>query len=100
VDNRISQVPARGLHFPNAFPRVPDLEIDLPGGITVPIGDAAGGLGGGMAWMVRDLFEAGLAPPAGPATPGDLHANHQVLPSVGCRAPWPTGPGHGDTLAG
>jgi hypothetical protein len=54
----------RGLHFPNAFPHVPNLEIDLPGGTTVPIGDAANGLCGGMAWTVRDLFEADLAPPA------------------------------------
>src|SRR5215211_2802882 len=53
-----------GLHFPNAFPHVPNLEIDLPGGTTVPIGDAANGLCGGMAWTVRDLFETGLAPPA------------------------------------
>jgi hypothetical protein len=53
----------RGLHFPNAFPHVPNLEIDLPGGTTVPVGDAANGLCGGMAYTVRDLFEAGLAGP-------------------------------------
>src|SRR4030095_3558548 len=61
----------RGLHFPNAFPHVPNLEIDLPGGITVPIGDAANGLCGGMAYTVRDLFEARLAPPAMARAPGD-----------------------------
>jgi hypothetical protein len=61
----------RGLHFPNAFPHVPNLEIDLPGGTTLPIGDAANGLCGGMAYMVRDLFEAGLAPPALTRAPGD-----------------------------
>ena len=60
-----------GLHFPNAFPHVPNLEIDLPGGLTVPVGDAANGLCGGMAWTVRDLFEAGLAPPALTTAPGD-----------------------------
>jgi hypothetical protein len=54
----------RGPHFPNAFPHIPDVEIDLPGGVTVPVGDAANGLCGGMAYMVRDLFEAGLPPPA------------------------------------
>ena len=61
----------RGLHFPNAFPHVPDHEIDLPDGLTVPIGDAADGLSGGMAWTVRDLFETGLAPPAMTRPPGD-----------------------------
>jgi hypothetical protein len=61
----------RGLHFPNAFPHVPNLEIELPGGTTLPIGDAANGLCGGMAWTVRDLFEAGLAPPALTRAPGD-----------------------------
>ena len=43
---------------------VPNVEIDLPGGATIPIGDAASSLCGGMAYTVRDLFEAGLAPPA------------------------------------
>jgi hypothetical protein len=61
----------RGLHFPNAFPHVPNFEIDLPGGLTVPVGDAANGLCGGMAYTVRDLFEAGLAPPATTRAPGD-----------------------------
>ena len=61
----------RGLHFPNAFPQVPNVEIDLPGGLTVPVGDAANGLCGGMAYTVRDLFEAGLAPPAMTRAPGD-----------------------------
>ena len=61
----------RGLHFPNAFPHVPNVEIDLPGGMTIPIGDAANGLCGGMAYTVRDLFEAGLAPPAVTRAPGD-----------------------------
>lgn len=61
----------RGLHFPNAFPHVPNLEIDLPGGLTIPIGDAANGLCGGMAYTVRDLFEAGVAPPALTRAPGE-----------------------------
>jgi hypothetical protein len=61
----------RGLHFPNAFPHVPNLEIELPGGRTLPIGDAANGLCGGMAYTVRDLFEADLGPPAMTRAPGD-----------------------------
>jgi hypothetical protein len=61
----------RGLHFPNSFPHVPNLEIHLPGGQTLPIGDAANGLCGGMAYTVRDLFEAALPPPALTRAPGD-----------------------------
>jgi hypothetical protein len=61
----------QGLHFPNAFPHVPNLEIDLPGGLTLPVGDAANGLCGGMAYAVRDLFEAGMPPPAVTRAPGD-----------------------------
>jgi hypothetical protein len=61
----------RGQHFPNAFPHVPNLEIDLPGGLTIPIGDAANGLCGGMAYTVRDLFEAGVAPPVLTRAPGE-----------------------------
>ncbi len=48
-----------GLRFRNAFPRGP--VIELPGGIG--IGDASLGLCGGMVLTVRDLFEAGIAPP-------------------------------------
>ena len=33
----------RGLHFPNAFPHVPNFTIDLPGGHSIPVGDAANG---------------------------------------------------------
>jgi hypothetical protein len=61
----------RGLHFPNSFPHVPHLEIDLPCGRTVPVGDAADGLCGGMAYAVRDLFESGADPPALTEPPGD-----------------------------
>ena len=68
----------RGLHFPNAFPHVPNLEIDLPGGTTIPVGDAANGLCGGMAYMVRDLFEAGLPPSADAGGPAILHLSHST----------------------
>lgn len=52
-----------GLHFPNKFQHAPVMRISLPGGISVPIGDAANGLCGGMVYTVRDLHQAGLAPP-------------------------------------
>jgi hypothetical protein len=65
-------LPSTGaLHFPNDFPHVPNFELHLAGGVTVPVGDAANGLCGGMAWTVRDLFEAHLAPPAVTVAPGD-----------------------------
>ena len=50
---------------------MPNFEVDLPGGLTIPVGDAANGPCGGMAYTVRDLFEAGLTPPATTRTPGD-----------------------------
>ena len=60
-----------GPALPQRLSHVPNVEIDLPGGLTVPVGDAANGLCGGMAYTVRDLFEAGLAPPAMTRAPGD-----------------------------
>jgi len=47
-----------GLHFPNTFPNVPLLNVRLPGYGDIPIGDAANGLCGGMAFAARDCFEA------------------------------------------
>ena len=61
----------RGLHFGNDFLHVPDLQIKLPGGLTIPIGDAASGLCGGMVYTVRDLFEAGISPPRTTSAPDD-----------------------------
>ena len=52
-----------GFRFANDFPHVPLLSIGVPGVVRVPIGDAANGLCGGMAFAVRDLFEAGRPPP-------------------------------------
>lgn len=51
-----------GLHFANDFPHVPDLTVQLLGK-EIGLGDAANGLCGGMAYAVRDLFQAGVAPP-------------------------------------
>ena len=50
---------ASGFAFPNRFPRVPVRRIGIPGIVSVPIGDASNGLCGGMAFAVRDYFEAG-----------------------------------------
>jgi hypothetical protein len=60
-----------GFRFPNAFPHVPLRRIGIPGVITVPIGDASNGLCGGMAFAVRDYFEAGRTPPDVTTPPGD-----------------------------
>jgi hypothetical protein len=59
---------AWGLHFPNAFPRTPVLRIP---GTTRGVGNAADGLCGGMTFMVRDLFEHGIAPPPDATPPAD-----------------------------
>jgi len=51
-----------GFRFANSFPHVPVRRIGIPGVISVPIGDASNGLCGGMAFAVRDYFEAGRPP--------------------------------------
>ena len=55
-----------GLHFPNAFPPDPIASFRLGDIATLSIGDASKGLCGGMAYTVRDLHEAKVAPPARP----------------------------------
>ncbi len=51
-----------GLHFINSFPSIPLLTINIAG-TNVPIGDASNGLCGGMGYVVRDYYQAGLLPP-------------------------------------
>jgi hypothetical protein len=64
-----------GFRFLNQFPHEPDLKIPLPGGGSLPIGDASNGVCGGMVYSVRDVFQTpGLKPvaatnPPGPDTP-------------------------------
>jgi hypothetical protein len=53
-----------GLHFPNAFPPDPIASFRLGDIATLSIGNASKGLCGGMAYTVRDLHEAKVAPPA------------------------------------
>ena len=47
-----------GLHFENYYPHEPEITIKLPLGPTLSLGDAANGLCGGMAFSVRDFYEA------------------------------------------
>jgi hypothetical protein len=54
-----------GLHFDNHWPaRTPAYVFNVPILGGVPVGDAGGGLCGGMAFTVADLYIAGLSPPA------------------------------------
>lgn len=52
-----------GLHFPNEFVTEPLIRFGL-GRASIPIGNAAKGLCGGMVFAVHDLFRYGLSPPA------------------------------------
>jgi hypothetical protein len=63
-----------GLHFTNYYPHEPEIQIKLPFGPTLSLGDAANGLCGGMALVSRDYFEVGKSIPSDtepppPATP-------------------------------
>ena len=58
-----------GLHFGNLFPHAPVLRIPLPPFGCLPVGNAAGGLCGGMIFAARDYYEAGLSPPVNTAPP-------------------------------
>ena len=63
-------VPSKnGFHFANDFGDVPVLSIPLPFG-HIPIGNAAGGMCGGMVFAVLDIFRKGLTPLADTAAPG------------------------------
>jgi hypothetical protein len=52
-----------GLRFANYYPHEPEIEVKLPFGHTLPLGDAANGLCGGMVFVVRDYYEARLTAP-------------------------------------
>jgi hypothetical protein len=61
-----------GLHYPNDWPQVPAKTVRVKVGAisaTIGLGDASGGLCGGMVFTVRDLFERHLSPPASLANP-------------------------------
>ena len=57
-------------HFPNSFPKVPVRTIPIPHVGEIPIGDASGGLCGGMAYAARDFFQAGVPVPPETDPPG------------------------------
>jgi hypothetical protein len=61
-----------GFHFQNHWPHEPDLTLPFPTR-PIKIGDAANGLCGGMAYAVRDYFEAGQPIPADTDNPA-LHS--------------------------
>jgi hypothetical protein len=54
---------AHGFRFSNRWPPGPTVRLGPLDPRVVGIGDAADGLCGGMVATVRDLFEAGIAPP-------------------------------------
>jgi hypothetical protein len=57
-----------GLHYANSWTSAPVVEIPTPFG-NVNVGDAKHGLCGGMAFAVRDLFEASKTPPPNNTNP-------------------------------
>jgi hypothetical protein len=65
----------RGFLFSNSFPQVPHFTFVDVFGNQIPIGNAANGLCGGMAFAARDYFEAGLARPTltSPPSSGPLY---------------------------
>lgn len=58
-----------GLHFANRFPAGPTIRLGPLDPRWIGIGDASAGLCGGMAWYVRERFEAGLPIPADTGAP-------------------------------
>lgn len=60
-----------GFRFMNSFPHVPLRRIGIPGVVSLGIGDASNGLCGGMAFAVRDYFEAGRTPHTAATAPSE-----------------------------
>jgi hypothetical protein len=66
-------LPSRnGFHFANRFPPGPTVRLGPIDPRWIGVGDASAGLCGGMAWFVRERFEAGqpIPPDAGPPANG------------------------------
>jgi hypothetical protein len=73
-------LPSRsGFRFPNSFPHEALVTVQIPGLATLPLGDAANGLCGGMAFTVRDLFEASVPPPPDTEPPAPGSARYDYL---------------------
>ena len=60
-----------GLHFANRFPPGPTTRFGPIDPRWIGIGDASAGLCGGMAWYVRERFEAGLPIPPDTEVPAN-----------------------------
>jgi hypothetical protein len=60
-----------GLRFANRFPPGPTLRFGVLDPRLVGIGDASAGLCGGMSWLVRERFEAGLPIPPDTTPPSN-----------------------------
>jgi len=58
-----------GFAFVNSWPSAPAVTVPTPFG-TIGIGNAAGGLCGGMVFAALDYWYAGIAPPAAQPAPG------------------------------
>jgi hypothetical protein len=58
-----------GLPFCNYYPHEPEIQVPLPLGKSLALGDAANGLCGGMVFVSRDYFEAKRAVPTGTDPP-------------------------------
>lgn len=62
---------AHGLRFANRFPPGPTIRLGPLDPHWIGIGDASAGLCGGMAWYVRERFEAGLLIPSDTVAPAN-----------------------------
>jgi hypothetical protein len=58
-----------GFKFTNSFPKGSDIRLDLGPAGRLAVGDASHGVCGGMAFAVRDFFEAGLPIPSDTTPP-------------------------------
>jgi hypothetical protein len=68
-----------GLHFANLFPPGPTIRFGPIDPRWIGIGDASAGLCGGMAWYVRERFDAKLPAPPDTAAPANGSTLFQAL---------------------
>jgi hypothetical protein len=68
-----------GLHFANHFPPGPTVKLGMLDIRWFGVGDAAAGLCGGMAYTVRDLFEAHVDPPPDTQPPANGSPRFRAL---------------------
>jgi hypothetical protein len=68
-----------GLHFANRFPPGPTVRLGPLDPRRIGLGDASSGLCGGMAWLVRERFEAGQPVPPDTDPPANGSSLFQAL---------------------